>query len=232
MKTMKNMKTTKFKMGSMSVVACGAMLGAPAVALADEEMPGAYSYAWGDSRMQSEIGVSVILGGGIAGFTDETLRDSLTTNVAGLWDLRVNIGSHTPIGADISYVGTAANIDALIGTESGTLVGTTLEAAARWNMLPHNDVNPYVFAGIGWQRYDVTRGNFRLSDTGLNESDNATVFPLGAGVAYRDRSGLVVDLRGTFRPTANNDLILESPGSRDFAPAHSWEASAGIGYEF
>lgn len=216
---------------SLSVIACGAALGVPRVAHA-EDPPGAYSYAWEDSRLQSRYGVSVILGGGIAGFTDQTMRDSLTTDVAGLWNLRVTLGSHTPLGLDANYVGTAAKINSLIGAESGTLVGSTFEGALRYNILPHFAWNPYAFAGIGWQRYNVTGGDFTLSDTGMNEKDDSVVFPMGAGIGYRDPSGLVVDLRGTFRANTNYDLVLESAGSNDYAPMHAWEASAAAGYEF
>jgi len=85
---------------------------------------------------------------------------------------------------------------------------------------------------MGWQRYDTTGGTFRLSDTGMNESDNSIVFPMGAGIAYRDRSGLVLDLRGTFRTNTDYGLVLESGTSASYVPMHSWEASAAAGYEF
>lgn len=215
---------------TVSSFACAA-LAAPGVAHADEP-PGPYSYAWHDSRMESDIGVSAILGGGVTGFTDRTMRDSMSSSVGGLWDLRVTLGSHMPLGLDVSYVGTGANINALIGSQSGTLIGTTVEAAVRYNALPHNAWAPYAFAGIGWQRYDITGGSFNLSDTGMNASDNAVAFPLGAGIAYRTGSGLVVDLRGTFRATTDSNLVLETPGSSDYAPMHTWEASAALGYEF
>lgn len=215
----------------LSVLACGAAVIAPRAARA-EDPPGVYSYAWHDSRMKSDIGVSTIVGGGVTGFTDRTMRDSLTSNVAGLWDLRVTIGSHTPLALDLSYVGTGATINSLIGTQNGTLVGTIAEGALRYNILPHYAWNPYAFAGIGWQRYDITGGTFSLSDTGMNSSDNSVVFPMGAGIGYRDPSGLVLDLRGTFRANTGYGLVLESVGSTSYAPMHSWEASGALGYEF
>jgi len=197
---------------------------APGLALADDEPS--------HSRLQSEIGVSTILGGGLTGFTDETMRDATTTDVSGLWNLRVTIGSHTPIAFDVGYVGTAADVDALAGGQSGTLVGTTVEGAVRYNVLPHNNWNPYAFVGMGWQRYDITGADFALSDTGMRDSDNSLVFPMGAGVSYRDTSGLVLDLRGTFRANTQQGLVLESIGSDSYAPMHAWEASAAAGYEF
>lgn len=216
----------------LAILATGGALVAPAIAHADDVIPSAYSYAWNEPEMRSGIGVSAILGGGLTGFTDQNMRNTMNNNFDGLWDLRVTIGSHTPLALDLGYIGTAGRINSLTSTKYGTLVGTTAEAALRWNVLPHYAWNPYAFAGIGWQRYDVTGGTFTLSDTGIRESDNSLVFPMGAGLAFRDKSGVVADLHGTFRANTNYGLVLESPTSSSYVPMHTWEASAAVGYEF
>jgi hypothetical protein len=215
-------------MFTATMLACGASLLVSRAARADDP----FNYDWHDSKVQSDIGVSTTLGGGVTGFTDKTMRDSMTSNVGGLWDLKVTLGSHLPLAVDVNYVGSAANVNALVGSQSGTLVGTTAEGALRYNIMPHFKWNPYAFAGIGWQRYDITGATFKLSDSGMNASDNSVVFPMGAGISYRDTSGLVVDLHGTFRANANPGLVLESPGSSNYAPMHTWAASGAIGYEF
>ena len=194
-----------------------------------------FSYAWSEPMLQSGIGVSTILGGGVTGFTDSTMR-STTSDIGGLWDLRVTIGSHLPLALDISYLGSATNINGLPSGDKGTLIGTTVEGALRYNLMPHFVWTPYVFAGAGWQRYDVTQASVNLSDSGMNSQDNLLEFPLGAGIAYR-MGGFVADLRGTFRATTEADLVLRNPTtltptSNDFAPMHTWEASAALGYEF
>jgi hypothetical protein len=194
-----------------------------------------YSYAWSEPALQSGIGVSTILGGGVTGFTDKTMRGT-TSDVGGLWDLRVTIGSHLPLALDISYLGSATNINGLPTGNKGRLIGTTVEGALRYNVLPHFTWTPYVFAGAGWQRYDVTQTSVSLSDSGMNSQDNLLEFPMGAGFAYRV-GGFVADLRGTFRATTDNNLVLRTPptatpSSDDFAPMHTWEASAALGYEF
>lgn len=204
---------------TLSILACGAAFSAPVVASADEPL-------------QTEYGVSTVLGAGISGFTDQSMRNVVTNDANALWDLRVTLGTHTPIGLDIGYVGTAAGINALTNTQNGTLIGTTAEGALRYNVLSNEKWNPYAFAGIGWQRYDVRGTNFQMSDAGINDYDNSVVFPMGAGLSYRDMSGLVFDLRGTFRANANYGLVLDSPGSSNYAPMHTWEASAAAGYEF
>lgn len=216
---------------SLAILACGAALAVPRAARADDP-PSDYSYSWYDSRLPSGYGISATLGGGITGFTDKSMRDTMANSIGGLWDLRVTLGSHTPLALDIGYVGTAAKINALTRTKWGTLVGSTAEAALRWNMLPHYAWNPYIFAGIGYQRYDVTGATFNMSDTGLNPSDNLIEFPLGGGFAFRDMHGLVVDLRGTFRADTGYNLVPTTIGSGNYVPTHSWEASAAVGYEF
>lgn len=198
----------------------------------DEEdaEPSAYSYGWQDARLRSGIGVGVTVGGGLSGFTDAAMRDVVSNDTGGLWDLRATIGTHTPIGLDISYLGTASSLQTLSGADNGTLIGTTVEGAIRYNILPHFDWNPYVFAGVGWQRYNVTDAQFAQSDTGLEDSDDLVEYPMGAGIAYRDLSGLVLDLHGTFRAAGDSTLLTEQTG--DNAKLHTWEASAAIGYEF
>lgn len=201
----------------------------PGVAAAEEPSP--YDYSWQEAGLQSKYGISTILGGGVVGYTDSGMREAMTTNVGGLWDLRVTLGSHTPIGVDLNYTGSAFDINSLVGTQSGTVIGTSAEGALRYNILPHYAWNPYVFAGVGWQRYDLTGGTFTTSDSGFSDQDNSVVFPMGAGVSYRN-SGFVLDLRGTFRANANSELMLTGPGSTSFAPLHTWATSGAIGYEF
>jgi len=194
-----------------------------------------YSYAWTDHRMSSGIGVSALLGGGVTSFTDQTARGR-TSSAGGLWDLRVTLGSHIPLALDISYLGSATNINGLLPGQNGTLIGTTAEGALRYNVLPHFAWNPYIFAGVGWQRYDITRNNFMPALNGLNQKDDLAEFPMGAGLSFRT-GGFVADVRGTFRATTDQNLILKtpttvSPTSNDFTPMHTWEASAALGYEF
>ncbi|HUJ60257.1 MAG TPA: hypothetical protein VLX92_17240 [Kofleriaceae bacterium] len=196
-----------------------------------EEQPGPYSYAWNEPYLASEIGVGITVGGGIAGFANQTMRDTMSSNVAGLWDARLSIGTHVPIGLDLSYVGTAGDVNTLAGQANGTLIGSAAEAALRWNILPHFAVDPYIFGGVGWQHYDVQNRNFATSDSGMKGSDDFADFPMGVGIAWRDLSGLTLDVRGTFRATTDSTLMVD-PRTGDYANMNSWEASAALGYEF
>ncbi|MBX3155050.1 MAG: outer membrane beta-barrel protein [Deltaproteobacteria bacterium] len=195
-----------------------------------EEEPGVLSYGWHDPRLMSGIGIGVIVGGGITGFTSQAMRDIVSNDVGGQWDARVTIGTHIPIALDLQYQGTAQSLQTLSGFDNGTLIGTALEGMARWNILPHFSFNPYIFGGLGWQNYNVTNRNFSRAATGLASSDNSLSIPLGAGLSWRDGSGLVADLRGTFRFAADQDLLLEPNGSQ--ADLWTWGVSAQIGWEF
>jgi hypothetical protein len=189
-----------------------------------------YSYAWGDDHLRSLIGLGLIIGGGVSGFTNQTMRDN-TSSVGGLWNARISIGTHVPIGLDINYVGTATTIEALGGPGSATLLGTTVEGALRWNMLPHYLIDPYVFAGVGWQHYDVNNFSPHFADANIKTKDDFVEIPLGLGISFRDWSGFVVDLRGTFRAAASSTLVFD-PRTGNFADMHAWEASGALGYEF
>lgn len=188
-----------------------------------------YDYAWSEPAMQSRIGVAMALGAGISGFTDPSLRDAAESDIGGMWGVRVTIGSHIPVGLDLGYTGTSVELAPLGATATGTLVGTSFESALRWNVLPHYAWNPYVFVGVGWQRYDVMNGDFERADTGFVDQDELVVMPMGGGLAWRDVSGLVVDVRGSFRLADTSDLMVDSTGGR--VDLHTWEASATVGYE-
>lgn len=82
-------------------------------------------YAWHEPMLSSGIGVSAILGGGVVGFTDSAMR-STTSDIGGLWDLRVAIGSHLPLALEVGYVGSATNINGLPTGNTGLLIGTTV----------------------------------------------------------------------------------------------------------
>jgi hypothetical protein len=216
------------------VVLASAATFAPLAARADDAPVPADTYddAAHEKHLAAGVGISATVGGGVSGFTDKAMRSAVSSNAGGLWGLRVTYGSHARLALDINYAGTAANIEALMGGQSGTLIGTTLEAAVRYNALPHLAWNPYAFAGMGWQRYDITGASMHVWDSGMKTGDNSAVFPLGAGIVYRHRSGLVADVHGTFRLSANAGLVLENPTSSSYVPMHTWEASGGIGYEF
>jgi hypothetical protein len=176
-------------------------------------------------KLLLRYGMSASVGGGIVGFTDGDTTDF--ADVGGRWEARLAIGTRTPIGFEAAYTGGAQAIDALGLDTSAVLVGSGLEGLARLN-LATRAWQPYVLAGAGWRRYDLTNADFNTSS--VNDQDNVLEIPLGAGVAYRYK-GLVVDLRAVFRAAIDSDLVKTPEGANN-ADLHTWETSVRAGFEF
>lgn len=179
-----------------------------------------------DENIVSEYGLSLMAGGGVSGFTDETMRD--TANVGGTWGVRAALGTRSPIGIEAGYLGSAQAVDALGLDSDAVLLGTALEALARVNILPEQRVTPYFFGGAAWSRYDVVNAETNTSD--VSDSDNLLEIPVGAGVSYRF-ADFVADVRGEFRVATGEDLVRADIG-QDAPTLHRWSASARLGYEF
>lgn len=181
-------------------------------------------------------GWQIFAGGGVEGFFSGSMRD-VAGDAGGNWDVRVVLGSRSYVGFEAGYSGYASDIDSAIGPDrSGTLIGTTLEGTVRWNFTPADAFTPYVFGGLGWRRFDIVEADFSRSATGLEDSDDLMVVPLGAGMSYRFDSvpGLTADARFTFRPAIGSDLLLDDPGSDsdDAVGLNTWGVGAYVGYEF
>jgi hypothetical protein len=200
------------------------------VVVETDEKPGMYSYAWSDPTLYTGIGVGIAIGGGVGGFTDSAVNNLSDSEVGGIWQFRTTFGTHTPLGVDLAYNGTAYDVQDFSGVTSDTLIGTNFEGALRWNILPHYAWNPYLFAGVGWQHYDLNDNTLTRADSGIGSEDDLAVFPMGAGIAYRDISGITAELRGTFRAADSSTFIEDINGNE--VDLHTWEASAGLGYEF
>jgi hypothetical protein len=178
------------------------------------------SYAMSDDRKLAGVGLGLSFGVGVTSFVDATTRDSMDGDVGGMWNLRATFGSHIPIGLELSYAVTATEMVA--AGDAGSYVGQSFDAVLRWNVLPHCAWTPYAFAGVGWQLYDVVSTEHDRIIR-IDDDVHRVALPLGIGFAYRDRSGLTVDLRGTYR--AVDDHTRTSIG------LDSWEAAASIGHD-
>jgi len=172
-----------------------------------------------------EYGLSLSVGGGVMGFTDKTMRD--TTSTGGLWEARVGVLTNKWLGAEVAYQGGLQNIDALGLNSNARLLSTSLEADARVNFVQGRwGVQPYAFAGVGWTRYELNNVKTNLSD--VNDQDDTVEIPLGVGLGMRS-SGFLVDVRGSYRPTFDNELV-PTDNSGDHAAMHSWQAALRLGY--
>ncbi len=149
-------------------------------------------------------GVGAAVGAGTAEFTGEGARGF--TAPAGIWDVRLVLGTRRRLAIEGDYSGGAQSINALGLDNDSVLVSTSLGATARLNMLasPLDGFQPYVLAGAAWRRYGIVNSSTNTSD--LRSSDNVFEVPVGVGVDYRINRW-VLDLRGVFRPTVGSDLF-------------------------
>jgi outer membrane protein OmpA-like peptidoglycan-associated protein len=200
----------------------------PPVEVVPEPMPIAPPVATSD-KPPSRVGVGIELGGGATGFSDKEARD--LTDPGGMWEARAAFGTRLPVGFEGAYVGTAQNLNALGLDRDALLVSNGAEGVVRLNMGALR-VQPYVFGGAGWTHYSVERNNNTTSS--LNgTTDNVYTIPAGAGLSFRIGSGLLLDVRGTYRWAFDADLLNASyTGSGKSASLSNWNAAAHLGWEF
>jgi hypothetical protein len=189
------------------------------VALADEaksETP----------NLVTPYGMAGYVGGGVGGFVDSGMRDFAGT--AGLWEARFQFGTRLPIGFEAAYLGGLSSVSNSLGIDKDArLLSNGAEATLRVNILT-GMIEPYVFAGAGWTRYDMTGYDTRTAD--VAETDDVFTIPVGLGVGYRlDR--MLADLRGTYRPAFDEDLVLKT-GSTDHQNMDAWQVTLHAGFEF
>jgi hypothetical protein len=180
--------------------------------------------AGGEPR--SHVGVGVTLGGGVEGFTSNEL--AATAHDGAGWGVRVQLGTRTPVSIEAAYAGSAQTVDAFGLDNSALLVGTAIEGGARFNMYASKPLSPYLYMGLAWRRYDLTRFEANFSD--VSETDNVVELPIGGGLAYRT-FGFIIDARVQFRAATGSDLMPDDRGDSSL-PMHRWGISGNLGYEF
>ncbi|HEY4182102.1 MAG TPA: hypothetical protein VGM90_34905 [Kofleriaceae bacterium] len=180
-----------------------------------------------EQSMMERYGVGFVLGGGVEGFTDHTMRTS--TQTGGNWDVRAIFGTRQYLAVEAAYIGSAQGIDALGLDNSAVLVGNGVEGALRLNFTKDQLVQPFVFAGAAWRRYDLKNASFNTS--AVRSEDDVLEIPMGAGLAYHYR-GLMFDARGEFRAATQEDLMPSLTNQGDSAKMHRWGANLNVGYAF
>jgi opacity protein-like surface antigen len=114
--------------------------------------------------------------------------------------------------------------------DDALLVGQGAEGVARLN-LTRAMVQPYLFGGIGWTRYQLARTPTNTSSI-LGDDDVLSV-PFGVGISFRVARSLLLDLRGTGRAAFYDDL-MDAPyaATGQTAKLHGWNVGALLGWEF
>ena len=155
-----------------------------------------------EKDIYDRYGIAVSLGGGVEGFTGETMRS--TTDPGGGWNVRLGVGLKSPLALEAAYIGSAQEIDALGLSGDALLVGNGAQANARLNLTGGMAVQPFVFGGAAWKRYQIMNEDANTSD--LIDDDDLVEFPVGLGIGGRYR-GLNLDLRGEYRIATDADLL-------------------------
>jgi hypothetical protein len=176
------------------------------------------------------VGFSLAAGGGVEGFTGNTMRS--TTTDGGNWNVRAALGTRQYLAFEGSYIGSAQAIDALGLDRNATLVGNGVQGAIRINATTSMELQPFLFAGVAWRHYEITNADFNTSD--ISDSDDVVEVPMGVGVAFKTVGGFLVDARGEFRAVTDEDLVpsLSARNANDKASMHRWGVNANIGIEF
>ena len=178
----------------------------------------------------SRSGFSLSFGGGVADFTDQTMREA--TGVGGTWALRATLGTKAPIGFEGSYIGSAQSISALGLDRDAMLVSNGLQGALRLNAVIGAPITPFVFGGVAWTRYDLA--NTSTTTAAISDQDDLIEIPVGLGIGGSWR-GFGYDLRGELRFATREDMVREQNAGRDVggsADMHRWGLNATLGYGF
>ncbi len=172
--------------------------------------------------LYERYGVAVALGGGVEGYAMSNQRDQTTDG--GNWDVRLTVGTRSPLALEASYIGSAQAINALGLDSNAVLLGNGAQANARLN-LSDTLVQPFLYGGVAWKRYSITNTNQNTSD--LADNDDVLEVPLGVGVAAK-AAGLMLDLRGEYRLATQDDLFASGGNDR----ADRWGVNANVGIAF
>jgi hypothetical protein len=176
----------------------------------------------------SKIGIEAAVGLGAVGFINDGAQN--VTGTGEQWDARLTFGSRSYVAVEAAYVGSIQSIDAL-GLDAGArLLGNGAEGTLRLNFTRAR-IQPYVFGGAGWTHYQLN--NTPTINTDVKGSDDIGTVPLGGGISARLGKSFLVDVRGGYRYTYNEDLLTAAMASTgQSASLQSWNVGGRLGFEF
>jgi len=176
---------------------------------------------------QSPLGLGLAIGAGVADFTDDGMQSMTDPGIA--WNATFTAGITSPLALELTYDGSAQNINSIGLDDNAMLVSNGIQAAGRVNLFPTSMVSPYAFAGVGFRRLDITNSDTNTSS--VLDQDDLVQVPIGLGLGYRIGSALL-DVRGTFRMTFDEDLAPDTTDQASNLPLNTWDATARAGFVF
>ncbi len=169
------------------------------------------------------VGVTAMVGGGAEGFVDNNA--TTFTQVGGGWNVRVGLLSRFLITPELSYIGSAQDIQAVGLDPDAVLLSNGGEADLRLNILP-GVFQPYIFGGIGVRYYDIVNADTNTS--AIEDNDLIGTVPMGGGFTVR-LDNFLLDARGTFR-WAFDDQMLTAAADEGLGMS-TWAAELRAGVE-
>lgn len=200
---------------AISTLVVGLLAAAPATAQEDDDNAPT-------SRPDVPVGMGFIIGGGYSDFVYGKTRQF--TGPGGGFDARYILGTRSFIAGEAAYTGTLNSVDALGLDSKALLLSNGLEGALRVNFMT-KAWQPYVTAGIGWKRYNVTNTDTNTSDIRGNE--DAMTVPIGVGMSYR-MSRVIADIRGTYKPSFFDNISVSDEDAR----LDTIAGTLNVGFEF
>jgi len=178
-----------------------------------------------DNESLAHLGIGLVVGGGVDGFTSNGMRN--TSSDGGSWDVRAIVGTRSPLALEAAYIGSAQSVSALGLDSNAVLVGNGAQGDVRLNVGGNIPVQPFVFGGVAWRRYEITNAKTNTSD--LVNNDDVLELPAGIGLAIK-RYGFMAEARGEVRAAIGENLVPNNSGGNE--AMHRWGVNASIGYEF
>jgi hypothetical protein len=175
------------------------------------------------------FGFAVSIGGGVDDFVKNTMRD--ISSVGGSWNLRVIGGTHSYIGFEASYIGSAQSLNNLSGISRATLYGNGVQLTLRLNATTGYPIQPFIYSGGAYRRYGMTSTGINLDN--FESNNNVAEVPLGVGVAayLGEQPGLMLDVRGEYRFAWGDEMLQGTSGSNNNT-LDRWGVTGNIGYAF
>jgi outer membrane protein OmpA-like peptidoglycan-associated protein len=176
----------------------------------------------------SRIGIEAAVGAGATGFVENGARN--TTDIGSEWNARLTFGSRSYLAVEAAYIGSIQGINALGLSTDARLLGNGAEGTLRINFTRAR-IQPYVFGGAGWTHYQLN--NTPTVTTDIRRTDDIGTVPLGGGISARVGRGFLIDVRGGYKYTFNEDLLntaMAATGQN--SRLDSWNVGGRLGWEF
>jgi hypothetical protein len=163
---------------------------------------------------------------------------SLLTKIGVAWDVRLGLSPLPiwPVELEIGYVGTDHPSNNVLGPfmSGGSIMSNGLEGVAKLRVRFRSILEPYGFAGVGWDHWGLS-GAGQFDSRAIRGSDNTVVIPWGGGARVDLAHNWNVDGRFTYRSQLLDDLLLTSgAGVPDQGPRSlgNWTLAGRVGYAF